>query len=106
MLILPEYIIEFQYDTVAGSALAAPAPPRAALSLPVPAETLTSSVLQGLDADLRMLARPLVPWLASRHDAAAAMGTASADVWAAEVRGRTAVCRSVCREVFHLVQFV
>ncbi|KAG1679410.1 hypothetical protein FOA52_007701 [Chlamydomonas sp. UWO 241] len=85
MLVLPEYIVEFSYALAPDSPLMrATSSSRAALSTPAPPDSLLNGVLDGLEADLKALARPLAPWLASRHDARAAMGKAAEVAWTTE----------------------
>ena len=93
-LVLPEYIVEFQYQLGPGSklqptttskgtagsdggggggALASVVPPVAMMS-----PEASQAMLEGLEMDLRPLARPLLPWLALRHEAGRALAAAAA----------------------------
>ena len=79
VLVLPEYIIEFEYKLGPGSKLSSASTSSLKPSLVQPPASLTPAVAQkmieGLEPDLRMLARPMLPWLALRHEAAKAMTT-------------------------------
>ena len=80
VLVLPEYIIEFEYKLSTGSKLSSASTSSSLKpSLVQPPASLAPAVAQkmieGLEPDLRTLARPMLPWLALRHEAAKALAT-------------------------------
>lgn len=70
-LVLPEYIIEFEYRLAVGSKLKAPKSPMAAFHPDLSPEA-AQVTLEGLEPDLRPLARPMLLWLKLRNEASKA----------------------------------